>query len=91
VRSARRFDGVGYAYEVLDVLGRNPLGDQSPARFAGAEAANRFPHRSKNAYPHGYEQVAQFFEAPMAPDLCVVHSAAHNHGKRGSNCRCDRL
>lgn len=87
VRFRRRLDGAGYAYEVVAVEGRDPLGDQAADRFASAEdeAAHRFPTRAENAYPYGYEQVAQFFEAPMAPDLCVVHSAAHNYEDRGGH------
>jgi hypothetical protein len=87
VRFARHLDGAGWRYQVLEVAGRNPLGDQDPGRFAGAdvEAAARYPTRSANSYPHGYEQVVQFFEAPMAPDLCVVHSAAHNYQDRGGH------
>jgi hypothetical protein len=87
VRFRRLLDGAGFAYEVLATHGRNPLGDQSTDRFAGiaAELAHRFPKRAVNAYPHGYEQVVQFFEAPMAPDLCVVHSASHNYEDRGGH------
>jgi hypothetical protein len=87
VRFTRHLEGAGYAYEVIETARRNPLGDQAVDRFAGAEteAAHRFPGRSENAYPHGYEQVAQFFEAPMAPDLCVVHSASHNYEDRGGH------
>jgi hypothetical protein len=87
VRFTRRIDGTGWRYDVFDVSGRNPLGDQDCGRFAGAaaEAAARYPSRSANAYPHAYEQVVQFFEAPMAPDLCVVHSAAHNYEDRGGH------
>jgi phosphonoacetate hydrolase len=97
VRFSRRRTGVGgrsgeaisnaFAYEILSVEGADPLADQTAGRFAGyeAEAAGRFPTRSDNAYPHGYEQVAQFFDAPMAPDLCVVHSAAHNYEDRGGH------
>ena len=33
--------------------------------------ANRFPDRTRNAYPFAYEQVAQLFDHPAAPDLCV--------------------
>ncbi|MGH8990392.1 MAG: alkaline phosphatase family protein [Acidimicrobiia bacterium] len=82
----RRADG-RLAYDVVSVEGANPLADQSTDRFVGfeAEAAGRFPAREDNAYPHGYEQVAQFFDAPMAPDLCVVHSAAHNYEDRGGH------
>jgi phosphonoacetate hydrolase len=87
VRFARRRRDHGYEYEVLSVAGRNPLADQSVDRFAGAdaEAAGRYPTQAENAYPHGYEQVAQFFEHPSAPDLCVVHSAAHNYEDRGGH------
>lgn len=87
VRFARRRDGTGWAFEVLATSGRNPLACQAPDRFAGAEAeaATRFPHRADNAYPYAYEQVTQFFDAPMAPDLCVVHSAAHNYEDRGGH------
>ncbi len=87
VRFRRRIDGAGYRFEVISGAGRNPLGDQSTDRFAGAEAeaSHRFPTKAENSYPHGYEQVAQFFEAPMAPDLCVVHSAAHNYMDRGGH------
>ncbi|HKN91873.1 MAG TPA: alkaline phosphatase family protein [Acidimicrobiia bacterium] len=87
VRFARHLDGAGWRYEVLDVAGRNPLHNQNCGSFASAaaEAAARYPRRAANAYPHGYEQVVQFFEAPMAPDLCVVHSAAHNYEDRGGH------
>ena len=87
VRFARHLQGAGWRYQVLDVGGRNPLGDQDCSRFAGAsaEAAARYPRRAANSYPHGYEQVVQFFEAPMAPDLCVVHSASHNYEDRGGH------
>ena len=87
VRFARQAAGTGWRYDVLDGGGRNPLADQAADRFAGAaaEAAGRWPRRSANAYPHAYEQVVQFFEAPMAPDLCVVHSAAHNYEGRGGH------
>lgn len=87
VRFRRRRSGGRFTYEALSVEGANPLADQSPDRFAGfdAEATGRFPARTANAYPHGYEQVAQFFDAPMAPDLCVVHSAAHNYEDRGGH------
>jgi len=87
VRFLRHRDGAGWRYELVDVAGRNPLADQDCGRFAGAadEAEARWPDRSANAYPHGYEQVVQFFEAPMAPDLCVVHTAAHNYEGRGGH------
>lgn len=87
VRFRRRRAGSGYTFEVVATDGRNPLEDQATDRFAGAEAeaARRFPTKAENSYPHGYEQVSQFFDAPMAPDLCVVHSAAHNYDDRGGH------
>ena len=80
--------GPGWRYEVLDVAGPQParrpgLPTASPAPPPRPPAA--IPRRAANAYPHGYEQVVQFFEAPMAPDLCVVHSAAHNYEDRGGH------
>jgi arylsulfatase A-like enzyme len=82
--SFRRDDG-GYA--VTSVTGRNPLGDQAVDRFAGvdAEVAGRYPARIAQSYPNAYEVVAQLFDHPCAPDLCVVHSAAHNWEDQGGH------
>lgn len=80
-----RRDGDGFAVE--EVEGRNPLGDQSPDRFTplAAERANRCPPRHANAYPFAYEMVAQLFDHPSAPDLCVIHTAAHNWEDAGGH------
>ncbi len=53
--------------------GDNPLADQSTDKFVGldAERAGQHPHRRDNAYPFAYEQTAQLFDSPAAPDLCV--------------------
>jgi phosphonoacetate hydrolase len=77
----------GWSFEVEHVEGRNPLGDQATDRFVGLEAerAGRHPTRTTNAYPYAYEQVAQLFDHPAAPDLCVVHSAAHNWEDQGGH------
>jgi len=66
---------------------RNPLADQSTDKFAGLETelASLHPHRSANAYPFAYEQTAQLFDSPAAPDLCVIHSAAHNWEDQGGH------
>lgn len=79
-----RFDRDG---TVLAIDGRNPLGDQSLDRFAGvdAERANLQPRRTDNAYPYAYEQTVQVFDHPGAPDLCVIHTAAHNWADRGGH------
>jgi phosphonoacetate hydrolase len=84
---AVRFRRTGSAFDILDVSGVNPLADQSPAAFAGlaAERADPHPARADNAYPFAFEQVAQLFDHPAAPDLCVVHSAAHNWEDQGGH------
>jgi phosphonoacetate hydrolase len=79
-----RFDRTG---EVLDSSGRNPLADQSTDRFAGLhnETASLQPSRVANSYPFAYEQVVQVFDHPAAPDLCVIHTAAHNWADQGGH------
>ena len=83
----REAEGTGWRFEVTEVDGRDPLGDQSTDRFAGlgAELATRFPSRSENSYPFGYDTVAQLFDHPSPPDLCVIHSAAHNWEDQGGH------
>ena len=75
----------GYAVE--EVEGRNPIGDQSVDRFAGIEVerASLHPDRLANAYPFAYDTVAQVFDHAQAPDLCVVHTAAHNWEDAGGH------
>jgi hypothetical protein len=72
---------------VLETSGRNPLGDQSTDRFAGlhSELDARQPHRAVNSYPFAYEQAVQVFDHPAAPDLCVIHTAAHNWADQGGH------
>ena len=76
----RRSDSDQTGYEQIGNTGVDPLADQSSAKFAplANELANAYPHRSTNAYPHAYDTIAQLFDHPSAPDLCVIHSAAHN-------------
>ena len=87
VRFHRHNEAGGWRFDVEAVEGRNPLGDQAVDRFAGrdAERAARFPSRAHNAYPFAYEMVAQLFDAPSPPDLCVIHSAAHNWEEAGGH------
>jgi predicted AlkP superfamily pyrophosphatase or phosphodiesterase len=79
-----RFDHDG---TVLEERGRNPLQDQATDRFAGlaSEQAARPPDRKVNSYPFAYEQGAQLFDHPCAPDLCVIHTAAHNWEDQGGH------
>lgn len=74
-------------FSVEEIDGRNPLGDQSIDRFAGLdrELAVRFPSRTENSYPFAYASVAQLFDHGSPPDLCVIHSAAHNWEDQGGH------
>jgi phosphonoacetate hydrolase len=80
-----RRDRDGFAVEAVE--GRNPLGDQAADRFTplAVERAERHPPRHRNAYPFAYEMVAQLFDHPAAPDLCVIHTAAHNWEDAGGH------
>jgi phosphonoacetate hydrolase len=71
----------------ISVAGKDPLADQATDRFTplAEELAHPHPHRSENAYPFAYEQVAQLFDHPAAPDLCVIHSADHNWEDQGGH------
>jgi len=83
----REAHGTGWRFEVEEADGRDPLGDQSVDRFAGlpAELGTRFPARSANSYPFGFDTVAQLFDHPSPPDLCVIHAAAHNWEDQGGH------
>jgi phosphonoacetate hydrolase len=78
-------DGDGYRIDAVE--GRNPLADQAVDRFAGmsAERDHLYPGRTQQSYPNAYEVVAQLFDHPCAPDLCVVHTAAHNWEDQGGH------
>lgn len=67
--------------------GRNPIADQATDRFApvGEERASLYPDRKANSYPFAFDQVAQLYDHPAAPDLCVVHTAAHNWEDQGGH------
>jgi predicted AlkP superfamily pyrophosphatase or phosphodiesterase len=81
------FRRAGDGFERLTVEGRDPIADQSTAKFSPlvAERAHPQPHRSENAYPFAFEHIAQLFDSPAAPDLCVLHSAAHNWEEAGGH------
>jgi hypothetical protein len=90
VRFRRRPTAAGWAFDIDAVEGRDPLADQDPTRFAplGAEVAAGHPDRRANSYPFAWEHVAQIFDHPCAPDLCVLHTASHrqesHRGEHGS-------
>ncbi len=74
-------------YEIIATTGKNPLADQGTDKFAGldAENANKHPLRADNQYPHAFDHIAQLFDSPATPDLCVIHSARHNWEDQGGH------
>ena len=74
-------------YELVAATGTDPLADQSTDKFAPLddELAHKYPSRDQNAYPFAYDTIAQLFDHPAAPDLCVIHSAAHNWEDQGGH------
>ena len=74
-------------YERTGGSGDDPLADQTPDRLSGLDAERADPHpaRDRNSYPYAYDHVAQLFDHPAAPDLCALHSAAHNWEDHGGH------
>lgn len=87
VRFRREADRAGWRFETVAVEGRDPLGNQATDQFAplSDELASRYPERADNAYPNAYLQLSQLFDAPAAPDLCAIHTAAHNWQDQGGH------
>ena len=84
-RRVLRADGV-LDYEIVEVIGENPVADQDPARlrsiaeeraaaeasgFAADDPARRFIRAEHQSYPFAYERIAQLFDSPNAPDLAI--------------------
>jgi hypothetical protein len=80
-----RDDGA-LGFEVLEVVGENPVANQDPLALAtladeqraaaaggfdAADPARRFIAPAQQSYPWAYERVAQLFDSPNAPDLAV--------------------
>lgn len=77
-------------YPDVEVSGSDPIADDSTDRFVGheAERSARFPRGHDNAFPYARDHIAQFFDAPHAPDVIVQHAASHHFdshvGQHGS-------
>ena len=73
--------------EVTSVKGRNPLERQDPSAFSPLddEMQHVRPTNETNHYPYAYDNAAQLFDDPRAPDLAVVHTPAHNWEERGGH------
>ena len=80
-------NGTSISFSIEAISKRNPLEDQDPRRFStiAEETANLNPDRRHNSYPYAYEHIAQLFDHPCAPDVCVVHTSSHRcEDHRGS-------
>ena len=83
-------DAGRYRYDVVETSGRDPLADQATDHLSShdQERVERYPDRTRNAYPHAFDSIAQFFDAPQRPDLVATHTARHtsdgNLGQHGS-------
>ena len=90
MRFRRQANGASVVFSTEESSPRNPLADQDPARFSplAEEIANLRPDRRDNSYPYAYEHIAQVFDHPCAPDLCVLHTSSHkcedHRGEHGS-------
>lgn len=80
-------EGSSWAFQVIEEQGHNPIGDQRTDHLVGLEAerAVPFPTRRDNSYPCAYDQIVQIFDAPAAPDLIAIHSAAHDWTDQGGH------
>src|SRR5438874_11543508 len=67
--------------------GRNPLASQDPGAFSplADEIEHVRPTNDTNHYPYAYDNAAQLFDDPRAPDLAVIHTPAHNWEERGGH------
>lgn len=87
VRFRRERDGSNWRFVDEGGDGRSPIAEQSTALFSpvSEERAALYPSRGRNSYPFAYDQIAQLYDHPAAPDLCVVHTAAHNWEDQGGH------
>jgi phosphonoacetate hydrolase len=89
VEAHSRYGVVGFTNDgtVSWVRDRNPLERQETAARSPLEMelADPRPTIETNHYPFAYDNVAHLFEDPRAPDLAVVHTAAHNWEEKGGH------
>src|SRR5438132_2271363 len=89
VEAHARDGSVGFQRDGTIVFqkGRNPLEKQNPSAFSPLddEMKNRRPATERNHYPYAFDNAAQLFDDPRAPDLAVIHTPAHNWEERGGH------
>lgn len=92
VRWVRRYGRQGYSYEVIEVIGENPVDRQDPRALSTlkeelAAAGNpddiqrAFVEPGALTYPYAYERISQLFDSPNAPDL-VVNPKSYAYGRQ---------
>ncbi len=91
VRWVRRLAPAGgYAYEVMQVVGENPLEQQDHRALStyaeelaagSGEPETNFVPPSALTYPYAYERVSQLFDSPNAPDL-IVNPRSYAYGRQ---------
>jgi hypothetical protein len=76
-----------YHYERTTLSGEDPVALQDPSHCASLREEIVAPHpdRRSNSYPHAFDHLAQLFDHSSAPDLVVLHSAAHYWGDQGGH------
>ena len=85
-RFRRLLQGEGVGFEVVEVVGENPIERQDPTAVSTCAAELEAAHASGSptedvnrayfepevlSYPWAYERIAQLFDSPHAPDLVV--------------------
>jgi len=93
VRWVRVRDGRGgYDYQVIEVVGENPIERQDPSALSSYEeelaaggapddVMRAFVPHERLTYPYAYERISQLFDSPDAPDL-VVEAESYAFGRQ---------
>ncbi len=92
VRWVRRYAEHGYTYEVVEVVGENPLEAQDHRALSTLEEElaaagdpvdiqRAFVEPAALTYPYAYERISQLFDSPNAPDL-VVNPKSYTYGRQ---------
>ena len=91
VRWIRRYaQGGGYEYEVVEVVGENPIANQDFRALAtladelaagSGEVETNLVEPENLTYPYAYERISQLFDSPNAPDL-IVNPKSYCYGRQ---------
>ena len=67
--------------------GRSPVASQDPMAFAShdSQLADPSPPNGRHSYPYAAQRLHSLFADERAPDLAVVHTAAHYFPERGGH------